>query len=103
MAVRIMVDGPDAVELEGVVRAALGPRLEEESWLVFILKVRARWGVSVLVSPQDRLEGWSFFGPWSSIASAVKEAVRKAGLESIERRVRKVPHTPERRRTACDA
>jgi len=97
MAVRIFVDGPDSEELRRAVRAALGHRPEGEAWLVSVVRHRVTWGACVLASPEDRLADWSFLGPRGSIEPALKEAVKKAGLERLERRVRDLPHTPERR------
>ena len=97
MPVRILVDGPDSEELKRAVRSALGYRPEREAWLVSLVKHRFTWGACVLASPEDRLGHWSFIGSRGSIGPTLKEAVKKAGLEMFERRVRDVPHTPERR------
>jgi hypothetical protein len=51
----------------------------------------------VLASPEDRLGHWSFIGSRGSIGPTLKEAVKKAGLELFERRVRDLPHATERR------
>jgi hypothetical protein len=100
MAIRIFVDGPDAAELEEVARRALGYRPEGETWLVSLVKHRVMWGVTVLVSPQDRLRDWSYTGPRELIGRALTEAVKQAGFAELERRMRNLPHAPERRRTA---
>ena len=99
MAVRIFVDGSDPEEVKRAVRAALGHRPEGEAWLVSLIKHRFTWGACVLASPEDRLAHWNFFGPPGSIGPALKEAVKQAGLERLERRVRDLPHRPERRAT----
>lgn len=100
MAVRIFVDGPASAEMEGVVRNAIGPRPAEETWLVSLVRYSFVWGIAVLVSPLESLRDWSHVGPRSSIGSALTQALVEAGLERIERRVRKLPHSPDRRRFA---
>jgi hypothetical protein len=97
MAVRIFVDGSDSEEVKRAVRTALGHRPEGEAWLVSLIKHRFTWQACVLASPEDRLAHWSFFGARGSMGPALKEAVKRAGLERLERRVRDLPHTPERR------
>jgi hypothetical protein len=97
VAVRIFVDGSGSEEMKRAVRAALGPRPEEEAWLVSLIQHRFTWGACVLASPGDRLARWNFFGSRAAIGPALKDAVKKAGLERLERRVRDLPHTPERR------
>jgi hypothetical protein len=84
--------------MEVVVRAALGSRPSWESWVISIIKQRPRWGVTVLVSPNDRLAEWSFVGPADRVGPALAEALREVGLDNPERRVRSIPHWPERRR-----
>ena len=47
------------------------------------------------------MRDWSYVGPGGSIGPALTQALMEAGFERIERRVRNVPHSPERRRFAC--
>ncbi len=101
MAVRIFVQGPASAELEGVVRNALGPRPADETWLISLVRYSFVWGIAVLVSPLERLRDWSYVGPRGSIGSALTQALAQADFERLERRVRNVPHSPERRRFAC--
>jgi hypothetical protein len=97
MGVRILVDGPEVSGMEAVVRAALGARPAWETWVISIVRQRPRWGVTVLVSPNDRLAEWSFAGPTERVGPALREAIREVGLDNPERRVQDVPHWPERR------
>jgi hypothetical protein len=101
MSVRIFVHGPASAEMEGVIRNALGPRPPEETWLISLVRYAFVWGIAVLVSPLERLRDWSYVGPQSSIGSALTQALVEAGFERLERRVRNIPHSPERRRFAC--
>ena len=78
LSIRIFVEGPRAAELEEAVRAALGPRPDEEVWLVSVVKLRFMWGVTVLASPLERLQDWTFFGPRDAIGRVLSEAVRSA-------------------------
>ena len=101
MAARIFVNGPAPAEMERVVRGALGPRPPEETWLISLVRYAFVWGIAVLVSPLERMRDWSYVGPGGSIGPALTQALMEAGFERIERRVRNVPHSPERRRFAC--
>ncbi len=101
MAVRIFVHGPSSAEMEGIIRNALGPRPADETWLISLVRYAFAWGMAVLVSPQERLRDWGYVGPRSSIGSALTQALGEAGFERLERRVRNIPHSPERRRFAC--
>jgi hypothetical protein len=78
--VRILVDGEGSRAVELCIRAALGDRADEEEWLITAVKLPARWVVSFLVSPDDRLGGYSWCGPAHQVRSAVDNAVRSAGL-----------------------
>jgi hypothetical protein len=78
--VRILVDGEGSRAVELCIRAALGDRGDEEEWLITAVKLPARWVVSFLVSPDDRLGGYSWCGPAHQVRSAVEEALRRAGL-----------------------
>lgn len=81
MGVKILIDGPGADEMDRTIRAALGHRPADESWVLSLVKHKPMWTVSVLVSPQDRLWGWTYFGPREYIPEALSEAVCEAGLE----------------------
>ena len=87
--------------MEAVVRAALGPRPYWETWIISIVKQRPRWGVTVLVSPDDRLAEWSFVGPGERVGPALAEALLEVGLDNPERRRRNVPRYPDRRRRSA--
>lgn len=100
MGIRILVDGPGAANVEAAVRAALGERPAWETWIISLVKQRPRWHLTVLVSPNDRLAEWSFVGPADRVGPVLSEAIREVGLDDPERRVKDIPHSPERRRTA---
>jgi hypothetical protein len=78
--VRILVDGGGSRAVELCIRAALGDRADEEEWLITAVKLPARWVVSFLVSPDDRLGGYSWCGPAHQVRSAVENALRANGL-----------------------
>jgi hypothetical protein len=78
--VRILVDGEGSRAIELCIRAALGERGSEEQWLITAVKLPARWVVSFLVSPDDRLGGYSWCGPAHQVRTAVEDALRLAGL-----------------------
>lgn len=77
---RILVDGEGSRAVELCIRAALGDRADEEEWLITAVKLPARWVVSFLVSPDDRLGGYSWCGPAHQVRSAVENALRRASL-----------------------
>jgi hypothetical protein len=81
--VRILVDGEGSRAVELCIRAALGDRADEEEWLITAVKLPARWVVSFLVSPDDRLGGYSWCGPAHQVRAAVQDAMRAAGLSSL--------------------
>ena len=78
--VRILVDGEGSRAVELCLRAALGDRNGDEQWLVTAVKLPARWVVSFLVSPADRLAGFTWCGPAHEVRAAVQDALRSAGL-----------------------
>ena len=86
MAVRILVDGSDAGELEAAVRAALGGRPESDPWVISLVKNQPLWSVNVLVSPENRLWGWNYLGLGRDIPAALADALRTAGLREPGRR-----------------
>ena len=77
--VRILVDGEGSRAVELCIRAALGDRAEEEQWLISAVKLPARWVVSFLVSPDDRLVGYTWCGPAHQVRAALEDALRNAG------------------------
>jgi hypothetical protein len=79
--VRILVDGEGSRAVELCIRAALGDRSDDEQWLVTAVKLPARWVVSFLVSPGDRLAGHTWCGPAHQVRAAVQEALHGAGFE----------------------
>ena len=81
--VRILVDGEGNRAVELCIRAALGARANEEQWLISAVKLPARWVVSFLVSPGDRLGGYTWVGPAHQLRSAVETALRTAGLGDL--------------------
>jgi hypothetical protein len=78
--VRILVDGEGSRAVELCIRAALGDRSDDEQWLITAVRLPARWVVSFLVSPHDRLAGYTWCGPAHEVRGAVQEALRSAGL-----------------------
>ena len=78
--VRIVTDGEGSRAVELCIRAALGDRDDREQWLVTAVKLPARWVVSFLVSPDDRLAGQTWCGPAHQVRWAVQEALRAAGM-----------------------
>jgi hypothetical protein len=78
--VRILVDGEGSRAVELCIRAALGDRREDEQWLVSAVKLPARWVVSFLVSPGDRLGGYTWCGPAHQLRAALEQALAVAGL-----------------------
>lgn len=81
--VRILVDGEGSRAVELCIRAAMGERDDHEQWLVTAVKLPARWVVSFLVSPDDRLGGHTWCGPAHQVRTAVQDALRAAGLASL--------------------
>jgi hypothetical protein len=77
---RILVDGEGSRAVELCIRAALGDRDDREQWLITAVRLPARWVVSFLVSPADRLGGYTWCGPAHQIRSAVEEILRATGL-----------------------
>jgi hypothetical protein len=84
--VRILVEGEGSRAIELCLRAALGERADEEQWLISAVKLPARWVVSFLVSPDDRLAGYSWCGPAHQVRSAVEDALRMAGLSELTKK-----------------
>ncbi len=80
--VRILVDGEGSRAVELCIRAALGERDEREQWLITAVKLPARWVVSFLVSPDDRLGGYTWCGPAHQVRSAVEATLSRAGFEA---------------------
>jgi len=78
--IRIVVDGEGARAVELCIRAALGDRGDDEQWLVTAIRLPGRWVVSFLVSPRDRLAGFTWCGPAHEVRAAVQDALRGAGL-----------------------
>jgi hypothetical protein len=78
--VTILVEGEGSRAIELCIRAALGDRASEEQWLISAVKLPARWVVSFLMSPDDRLSGFSWCGPAHQVRATVEEALRLAGL-----------------------
>jgi hypothetical protein len=85
--VRILVDGEGSRAVELCIRAALGDRGDEEQWLISAVKLPARWVVSFLHSPDDRLGGYTWCGPAHQVRTAIDEALRTAGLAPLTRSV----------------
>jgi len=83
--VRILVDGEGSRAVELCIRAALGERANEEQWLISAVKLPARWVVSFLVSPDDRLDGYTWVGPAHQLRNAVEDSLRKAGFGELTR------------------
>jgi hypothetical protein len=84
MAIKILIDGPGGRELEATVREALGGRPESEEWIISLVKNQPLWSVSVLVSPGNRLWGWTFLGLRREIPDVLGQALRAAGLRGAE-------------------
>jgi len=84
--VRILVDGEGSRAVELCIRAALGDRVKEEQWLISAVKLPARWVVSFLVAPDDRLGGYTWVGPAHQVRAAVDMALRSAGLGELTRK-----------------
>jgi hypothetical protein len=83
MAIRILIDGPDGQEMEKAVRGALGRRPESEEWVLSLVKHQPLWSVNVLVSPDDRLCGWTYLGLRRDIPVVLAEALRVAGFRGL--------------------
>ena len=81
--VRILVDGDGSRAVELCIRAALGERGEDEQWLISAVKLPARWVVSFLASPDDRLVGYTWVGPAHQVRAALEDALRHAGLGEL--------------------
>jgi hypothetical protein len=79
---RILVDGEGSRAVELCIRTAMGDRDDHEQWLVTAVRLPARWVVSFLVSPGDKLGGYTWCGPAHQVRSAVEEALSAAGLAS---------------------
>jgi hypothetical protein len=76
--VRIVTEGEGSRAVELSIRAAMGDRDDDEQWLVTAVKLPARWVVSFLVSPADRLGGYTWCGPAHEVREAVQNALRAA-------------------------
>jgi hypothetical protein len=81
--VRILVGGAGSRAVELCIRAALGDRGDQEQWLITAVKLPARWVVSFLISPGDRLDGYTSCGPAHQVRAAVQDALGAAGLSSL--------------------
>jgi hypothetical protein len=81
--VRILVDGEGSRAVELCIRAALGDRADEEQWLISAVKLPARWVVSFLASPDERLVGYTWCGPAHQVRAALEEALRHARLGEL--------------------
>jgi hypothetical protein len=79
---RLLVEGEGSRAVELCLRAALGERSDDEQWLVTAVKLPTRWVVSFLVSPGDRLGGYTWCGPAHQIRRAVEDALGAAGMRS---------------------
>ncbi|HUH12284.1 MAG TPA: hypothetical protein VMK65_04210 [Longimicrobiales bacterium] len=77
---RILADGEGSRAVELCIRTAMGERDDAEQWLITAVKLPSRWVVSFLVSPGDRLGGYTWCGPAHQVRSAVDAALRAAGL-----------------------
>jgi hypothetical protein len=84
--VRILVDGEGSRAVELCIRAALGDRVKEEQWLISAVKLPARWVVSFLVSPDDRLGGYTWCGPAHQVRAAIEDVLRSAGLGELTKK-----------------
>ena len=84
MAIKILIDGPNGRELEVAVREAMGGRPESEEWILSLVKHQPLWSVNVLVSPGNRLWGWTFLGLRREIPVVLGEALRAAGFRDAE-------------------
>lgn len=80
--IRIVVDGKGSRAVELCLRTALGERSEGERWLVTAVRLPARWVVSFLDSPGDRMGGHTWVGPAHQMRRAVEEALCAAGVLS---------------------
>jgi len=78
--VRIVTAGEGGRAVEMCIRAALAERADDEQWLVTAVKLAGRWIVSFLVSPEDRLAGYTWCGPAHQVRAAVHDALRATGL-----------------------
>ena len=83
MAIKILIDGPGEQEMEMAVRAAMGRRPESEEWVLSLVKHQPMWSVNVLVSPGDRLWGWTYLGLRRDIPTVLGEALRVAGFRDL--------------------
>jgi len=81
--VRILVDGEGSRAVELCIRAALGDRANGEQWLISAVKLPARWVVSFLVSPDDRLGGYTWVCPAHQVRAAIEDSLRKAGFGTL--------------------
>ena len=81
--VRILVEGEGSRAVELCIRAALGDRANEGQWLISAVKLPARWVVSFLDSPDDRLAGYSWCGPAHQVRAAIDTALRSAGIGDL--------------------
>ena len=84
MGIKILVDGSGGDELEQAVRTVLGRRPESEEWVLSLVKNQPLWSVNVLVSPGDRLWGWTYLGLRREVPVVLAEALRVAGFRDGE-------------------
>jgi hypothetical protein len=81
--VRIVTAGEGGRAVELCIRTAMADRDDSEQWLITAVKLAGRWIVSFLVSPEDRLGGYTWCGPAHEVRAAVLEALRMAGVASV--------------------
>jgi len=91
MAIKILVDGAGGDELERAVRELLGRRPQAEEWVVSLVKNQPLWSVNVLVSPGDRLWGWTYLGLRREVPVVLAEALRVAGFPDGESQALNLP------------
>jgi hypothetical protein len=77
---RIVVDGEGSRAVDLCIRAALGERSDDEQWLITAVKLPSRWVVSFLISPDDRLGGYTWCGPAHQVRAALEQALAAAGF-----------------------
>jgi hypothetical protein len=84
MAMKILIDAPEAAELEPALRRVL-ESAEGQAWVLSVVKQQPTWTVNVLVSPEAPLWGWNYVGPARELPGAVAGALAAAGLREFHR------------------
>jgi hypothetical protein len=80
--VKILVAGTRESEVRREILNALGTVDDRDDWVISAVELPTVWVVYVLVSPGDRLTGWSWVGPRGRMMPSVAPVL--AGATSAQ-------------------